>query len=101
MPFVLVIGCVLAGYIHWAYSFVLLMLPRAIWVMWAMVMFAKKIDVPTDNPPRWLGPMDNWDKVEQDNRYYLMRWYAMRNVNTGFCLIMAVVKITLYIISIV
>jgi hypothetical protein len=57
--------------------------------------------VPTDNPPRWLGPMDNWDKIEQDNRYYLMRWYTMRNVNTGFCLIMAVVKITLYIISIV
>ena len=30
-----------------------------------------------------------------------MRWYTMRNVNTGFCLIMALVKITLYIISIV
>ena len=101
VPFMLVIGCVVAGYIHWAYSLVLLMLPRAIWVMWAMVMFAKKVEVPTDNPPRWLGPMDNWDKIEQDNRYYLMRWYAMRNVNTGFCLIMAVVKITLYIISIV
>ncbi|MBR3648118.1 MAG: prenyltransferase [Paludibacteraceae bacterium] len=101
VPFLLVVGCVVMGYIHWAYSLVLLMLPRAIWVMWAMVMFAKKVEVPTDNPPRWLGPMDNWDKVEPENRYYLMRWFAMRNVNTGFCLIMALVKITLYIISIV
>lgn len=101
VPFLLVIGCVLAGYIHWAYSLVLLMLPRAIWVMWAMVMWTKKIDVPTDHPHKWLGPMDNWDKIEPENRYYLMRWYAMRNVNTGFCLILAAVKLTLYIISVI
>jgi len=101
VPFLLVIGCVLAGYIHWAYSLVLLMLPRAIWVMWAMVMWTKKIDVPTDHPHKWLGPMDNWDKIEPANRYYLMRWYAMRNVNTGFCLILAAVKLTLYIISVI
>jgi len=27
-----------------------------------------------------------------------MRWYAMRNVNTGFCLILAAVKIILSVI---
>ncbi len=100
-PFLLIVACVLIGYIHWAYLFVLLMLPNACWVMWAMVKFAKKEDVPTDNPPKWLGPMDNWDKIEPENRYYLMRWYAMRNVNTGFCLIMAIAKLTLYILSLV
>ena len=100
MPFILVVLCAALGYIHPAYCLVLLMLPQAIWVMWSMVMFAKGVEVPTDHPHKWLGPMDNWDKVEPGNRYYLMRWFAMRNVNTGFCLIMMLVKIVLYIISI-
>ena len=97
-PFILVLACVLTGYIHWAYSFVCLMLPQAVWVMCAMVMFAKGVEVDTDNPHKWLGPMDNWDKVEKENRYYLLRWYAMRNVNTGFCFILAIVKIVLTLI---
>ena len=97
-PFILVLACVLTGYIHWAYSFVCLMLPQAVWVMWAMVMFAKGVEVDTDNPHKWLGPMDNWDKVEKENRYYLLRWYAMRNVNTGFCFILAIVKIVVTLI---
>ena len=42
-------------------------------------------------------PMDNWENIEPANRYYLMRWYAMRNVNTGFCFILIVVKILLCI----
>lgn len=100
VPFILVVICAVMGYIHPAYCLVLLMLPQAIWVMWSMVMFAKGVEVPTDHPHKWLGPMDNWDKVEPGNRYYLMRWFAMRNVNTGFCLIMMAVKIVLYIISI-
>ncbi len=99
VPFLLVLGCVFMGYIHWAYSLVCLMLPQAVWVMWAMIMFAKKIDVPTEHPHKWLGPMDNWDKIEPENRYYLMRWYAMRNINTGFCAILALVKIVLYVIE--
>lgn len=97
-PFILVLACVLTGYIHWAYSFVCLMLPQAVWVMWAMIMFSKGVEVDTDNPHKWLGPMDNWDKVEKENRYYLLRWYAMRNVNTGFCFILAIVKIVLTLI---
>lgn len=98
-PFTLVLVCVGLGYIHWAYAFVCLMLPQTCWVMWAMIMYTKGIEVPTDNPPKWLGPMDNWDKIEPENRYYLMRWYAMRNVNTGFCLIIMIVKIVLTILN--
>ena len=98
-PFILVLACVAAGYIHWAYSFVCLMLPQAAWLMWAMVMFAKKVEVPTEKPYWWLGPMDNWANIEQGNRYYLLRWYTMRNINTGFCLILAVVKIVLLIVQ--
>lgn len=97
-PFLLVVACVLTGYVHWAYSFVCLMLPQAIWLMWAMVMFAKGVEVPAEHPHRWLGPMDNWDKVEPENRYYLLRWFTMRNINTGFCFILAVVKIILFFV---
>ncbi len=95
VPFILVLLCVAFGYIHWAYSFVLLMIPQALWLMWAMIMFAKNVEVPTDHPRRWLGPMDNWEHIEKENRYYLLRWYTMRNINTGFCFIIAVVKIAL------
>lgn len=98
-PFVLVMICVAVGYIHWAYCFVCLMLPQAFWLMWAMLMFAKKKEVPTEHPHRWLGPMDNWDKVEVDNRYYLLRWYTMRNINTGFCFILAIVKLILFFVN--
>lgn len=98
-PFILVLVCVGLGYIHWAYAFVCLMLPQTIWVMWAMVMYSKGVEVPTDSPHKWLGPMDNWDKIEPANRYYLMRWYAMRNVNTGFCLILMIVKIVLLLLG--
>lgn len=98
-PFLLVVLCVLVGYIHWAYSFVCLMLPQAVWLMWAMVMFAQKKEVATDHPHRWLGPMDNWDKVEEGNRYYLLRWYTMRNINTGYCVILLVVKLILYFVN--
>ena len=97
VPFILVLLCVAFGYIHWAYSFVLLMIPQALWLMWAMIMFAKNVEVPTDHPHRWLGPMDNWEHIEKENRYYLLRWYTMRNINTGFCFIIAVVKIALLI----
>lgn len=97
VPFILVLLCVAFGYIHWAYSFVLLMIPQALWLMWAMIMFAKNVEVPTDYPHRWLGPMDNWEHIEKENRYYLLRWYTMRNINTGFCFIIAVVKIALLI----
>jgi len=99
LPFVLVLLCVAMGYIHWAYALVCLMLPQACWLMWAMVMFAQKKEVDTAHPHRWLGPMDNWEKVETENRYYLLRWYTMRNINTGFCLILALVKLTLYFIG--
>lgn len=95
VPFILVLLCVAFSYIHWAYSFVLLMMPQALWLMWAMIMFAKHVEVPTDHPHRWLGPMDNWEHIEKENRYYLLRWYTMRNINTGFCFIIAVVKIIL------
>ena len=98
-PFLLILACVVTGYIHWAYSFVYLMFPQAVWVMWAMVMFAKGIEVQTEKPHWWLGPMDNWKNIEQENRYYLLRWYTMRNINTGFCLILALVKLTLLIID--
>ena len=43
--------------------------------------------------------MDNWEQVEEGNRYYLLRWYTMRNINTGFCFILAVVKLTLYFVG--
>lgn len=98
-PFLLVIACVVTGYIHWAYLFTLLVLPRAVWLMWSMVMWTRKVDIPTETPPKWLGPMELWNKVEPENRYFLIRWYTMRNVNTAFCVIMILVKITLYIIS--
>lgn len=98
VPFILVLLCVAQGYIHWAYALVCLMLPQAFWLMWAMIQFAKKKEVDTEHPHRWLGPMDNWEQVEPENRYYLLRWYTMRNINTGFCFILAIVKLILFFI---
>lgn len=95
MPFVLMVLMAALGYIHWAYCAVLIMLPQSCWLMWAMVQFAKGNEVPTDKPYWWLGPMDNWGNIAEENRYYLLRWYTMRNINTGYCLIIIIVKIVL------
>ncbi len=96
LPFLLIIGGVVVGYMHWAYLLVLLMLPQMCWGMWSMIKWARKEEVDTAHPAKWLGPMDDLEMhVANHNDYYIVRWYVMRNVNTGFCLILAVVKIVL------
>lgn len=96
VPFLLVVLAVYVGYIHWAYLLTLVMLPQTFWLMNSMVRYAKKQPVDTANPPKWLGPMDNLEEhVRNNNDYYIVRWYTMRNINTGFCLIVAVVKLVL------
>lgn len=105
-PFILFIVMACVGYISPWYCLVLLMLPRACWVMGSMMAFSYP-DKPFFVKHRaffnerhsWLGPMDNWEQIEPSNRYYLLRWYTMRNVNTGFCLILAAVKIALLILQ--
>ena len=99
VPFLLIAGGVAIGYMHWAYLFVFLVFPQMCWGMWSMVKFARKEPVDTAHPAKWLGPMDHLEQlVAAGNDYYIVRWYVMRNVNSGFCLILAIVKVVLLFI---
>lgn len=96
VPFLLIAGGVAVGYMHWAYLFVFLMFPHVCWGMWSMVKFVRDEPVDTAHPAKWLGPMDHLDQlVAAGCDYFAVRWLVMRNVNAGFCLILAIVKVVL------
>lgn len=99
LPLLLVVGCVAVGYIHWAYLFVLLQLPRCIWLWRSTYCFMYGIPFDTKNPPKWLGMIERLhDAIEHDVDYYVVRWMCMRNINTGFCFTIVLVKIILTLI---
>ena len=99
VPFLLVIGAVCVGYMHPAYLLVLVMIPHSIWLMRGMIAWAQKKPYNTANPPRWLGHMDDLEQhVANNNDFYIVRWYVMRNINTGYCAIICLVKLALLLL---
>lgn len=98
LPFAIVIAAVCLGFFHPAYLAVLLVLPRAIWLCHSLREFSHgRIDVP-GLPPKWLGPMSGMDKLRALKvDWFMIRWYTSRNILSGFCLIITIVKLILLI----
>ena len=99
LPYLLVILSVALGYLHPAYLAVLVVLPRSLWLCSSLRDFANgKQDVP-EKPYRWLGPMREWEPVRASGvDWFLMRWLTARNILSGFCLVLIVVKLILLIV---
>ena len=99
LPYLLVILSVVLGYLHPAYLAVLVVLPRSLWLCSSLRDFANgKQDVP-EKPYRWLGPMREWEPVRASGvDWFLMRWLTARNILSGFCLVLIVVKLILLIV---
>lgn len=98
LPFALIITAVALRYLHPLYLIVLLMTPRAVWLILSLRDYNRgKTGVP-DTPPRWLGRMKNWDAVKEKGiDWFLMRWLTARNILSGFCLLTVVAKFILII----
>ena len=98
-PFAVVIAAVAAGEMHPAYLLTLLMLPRAVWLVWSLWKFTSGEEIDTDHPKWYLGRFDYWEQAGQANlRWYLIRWFTARNIVTGFSFLAIIVKIALLII---
>lgn len=99
LPYLLVILSVVLGYLHPSYLAVLVVLPRSLWLCSSLRDFANgKQDVP-EKPYRWLGPMRDWEPVRAAGvDWFLMRWLTARNILSGFCLVLIVVKLILLIV---
>lgn len=100
LPFVLILTAVALGYIHPLYLLVLLMIPRAVWLVRSLHAYNRgETGVPA-TPPLWLGRMmKDWNAVKEKKiDWFLMRWLTARNILSGFCLLIVLVKVTLILI---
>ena len=99
LPFVLILTAVALGYIHPLYLLVLLMIPRSVWLIRSLHAYNRgETGVPA-TPPRWLGRMKDWDAVKAKGiDWFLMRWLTARNILSGFCLLIVLVKVILILI---
>ncbi len=99
-PFAVILAAVIAGTVHPAYLLTLLMLPRAVWLVWSLWRFVNDREIDVDHPKWFLGRFDYWEMAgEAGLRWYLIRWFTARNIVTGFSLLVIVVKTALLLIS--
>lgn len=98
LPFVAILVAVLLGYLHYAYLATLLVLPRALWLLYSLKAFCEKKEVNTDRPAWFLGRMENWERIKQSGtEWFMIRWYCARNIISDFCLIIILIKILSYL----
>ncbi len=96
LPFVIVIAGVAIGMLSAWYLLVLLILPRAIWLVRSLVLFSKGREVDLEKPKRFLGRMENWEGIRKSGiDWFMIRWYCARNICSGFCLMVVIVNLIL------
>lgn len=86
LPFVIVVLGVITAQLHWLYLLVLLALPRALWLLSSLLAFARNDAIDTQQPPRFMGRMENWERICQSGTdWFMIRWYGARNTISAFC----------------
>ncbi|MDR1846935.1 MAG: prenyltransferase [Bacteroidales bacterium] len=96
-PFFVVTAGVWLGFMHWLYLAVFMVIPRAVWLFCSMYRFLQneKAEVRREI---WLGRMENWQRITASGLdWFMVRWYASRNLLTSFCFLMMVIHIILQI----
>lgn len=103
LPYLCIIVAVCCGWLHPAYLAVLVVLPRSIWLFWSLIQFCRKADFSKEleHPRKMLGNMGkDWEGVRKAGLdWFLIRWLTARNIVSGFCLIIIIVKIILLIVQ--
>lgn len=101
LPYLCVVAAAILGWLHPAYLAVVLMLPRSIWLFWSLIKFTQGADFSheLEHPRKFLGNMGkDWEGVRKAGLdWFLIRWLTARNIVTGFCLIIVIVKSILLI----
>lgn len=101
LPYLCVVAAAILGWLHPAYLTVVLMLPRSIWLFWSLIKFSQGADFSheLERPRKFLGNMGkDWEGVRKAGLdWFLIRWLTARNIVSGFCLIIVIVKSILLI----
>jgi 1,4-dihydroxy-2-naphthoate octaprenyltransferase len=91
--FAILVGIFWLNIIGLSYLFLFLLLPLAISLFKMMVDFVKTPDKKF-TPKFWLGAMENWDGIKEAGLdWFMIRWYAARNLVSFFCVIIIVISI--------
>ena len=99
-PFAIVIYGVVVGLLPLAYLFTLLALPRATWLFSSMTKFSRNEEIDLQNPPRFLGKMENWERICQGGTaWFMIRWYTARNLCSAFCGIIVLINLINFVLS--
>lgn len=90
LPYIIIVIAVILNILPIFYLFTFIVLPRSIYLFYLLYEFyynpTKKFE-----KKRWLGPMENWDKIEEHNlQWFAIRWYLSRNITQLFCLIVII-----------
>lgn len=99
LPFVIVVAGVIAGWLHPVSLVALLVLPRAIWLCKSLGRFVKG-DKDVKEVPGYLGRFENWDGICQAGLgWFMARWYCARNLLSGFCSLLVIANLIVFIIK--
>lgn len=95
LPFVMVYAAVAAGWWHWSYLAVSVLLPLALFLIGSIRGFLSGAEGVSE-PRWWMGLMGNWEAYREAGiDWFLIRWLPARNLVTFFCLIILVANVIL------
>lgn len=98
LPYILIIGGILAKELHPAYIATLILMPLSVYLVKSLNAFVNHRDVDMTIKP-WMGPMGDFDKYKAAGiDWFMIRWLTARNIVTFFCLVIIVVSIILIFI---
>ena len=99
LPYLIVVVAVLLKDMSALYLTVLLLIPNSIWLCRSLAAYNRGETGVPEKPLPWLGPMGDWERVRARGiDWFLMRWMAARNILSGFCLIVLIVRLVLIFI---
>ncbi|GHT07957.1 1,4-dihydroxy-2-naphthoate octaprenyltransferase [Bacteroidia bacterium] len=95
VPFAIIAWGIFTGGLSAGYGFVFLTFPLAISLFYLMIEFVKH---PQKKflPKFWMGPMANWERMQQAGiDWFMIRWFSARNLLSFFCLIIVILSLCL------
>lgn len=98
LPYLLILGGVIAGQLHPAYMAVVILVPLSVHLVKSLDDFVNHR--PADMTIRpWMGPMGDFGKYKAAGiDWFMIRWLTARNIVTFFCLIIIVTSLILIFI---
>ena len=93
LSFGLIVSGVVSKYLSPYYLASFLTLPLAINLFYLMIQFVRHPER-SYSPRFWMGPMNNWEKIQAVGiDWFMIRWLSARNLLGFFCILLMVVSL--------